>query len=194
MNDFDQNGSIEPIYAFKGKDGIQYPFALRQDLIKQMSSLKKKFVYAKDYATQSLNDFLDPKLLADATVLHFYEPHSSVLINHAKKGFVIKHLPLPAQFSPVYGIALEDVDNDKELDIILGGNLFSVKPEEGRYDAMRGLVLMGDGKFNFTALTSTESGVKIEGEVRQIEALSSNGFKLFCFVRNNGSIKFYKKK
>ena len=194
VNDFDQNGSIEPIYAFKGKDGIQYPFALRQDLIKQMSSLKKKFVYAKDYATQSLNDFLDPKLLADATVLHFYEPHSSVLINHAKKGFVIKHLPLPAQFSPVYGIALEDVDNDKELDIILGGNLFSVKPEEGRYDAMRGLVLMGDGKFNFTALTSTESGVKIEGEVRQIEVLSANGFRLYSFIRNNSSIKFYKLK
>lgn len=194
VNDFDQNGSIEPIYAFKGKDGIQYPFALRQDLIKQMSSLKKKFVYAKDYATQSLNDFLDPKLLADATVLHFYEPHSSVLINHAKKGFVIKHLPLPAQFSPVNGIALEDVDNDKELDIILGGNLFSVKPEEGRYDAMRGLVLLGDGKFNFTPLTSTESGVKIEGEVRQIEVLSANGFRLYSFIRNNSSIKFYKLK
>ena len=54
----------------------------------------------------------------------------------AVKGFIVKHLPIQAQFSPVYGIEVFDVDGDHLDDILMGGNLFAVKPEVGRYDAL----------------------------------------------------------
>ncbi len=191
VNDFDQNGSIEPIFTFM-KDGEEYPTALRQDMIKQMSSLKKKFVYYRDYAQKSIADIFDPALLAKATKLNFYEPNTLVLINEGPKGFVRKTLPVEAQFSPVFAIDVADVNHDNKPDLVLGGNLFSVKPEVGRYDALHGLVLVGDGTGNFTPLKSQQSGIKLEGQVRHIARLKTKAGEVVAFVRNNDSIKFYK--
>jgi enediyne biosynthesis protein E4 len=157
-----------------------------------MSSLKRKFIYYKDYAGKSVEDIFEPKLLERATKLNFYEPNSLVLINNKKNGFERKLLPLKAQFSPVYGICIDDVNNDTKSDLILGGNLFAVKPEIGRYDALNGLVLLSDGAGNFTTTSSVSSGLKISGEVRHIETIRTKSGSIIAFVRNNDSIKFYK--
>jgi enediyne biosynthesis protein E4 len=191
VNDFDQNGSVEPIFAYL-KDGKEYPMALRQDVIKQMSSLKKKFVYYKDYAGKSLLDIFDPKLVERSETLKVYEPKTSILVNEGKNTFSLKPLPFEAQVAPVFGIAIQDINGDKYPDIMIGGNLFAVKPEIGRYDALHGLGLIGDGKGNFTALTSLRSGLKIEGEVRHIVPIQKQGSKVFAFIRNNQSVKFYR--
>ena len=110
-----------------------------------------------------------------------------------EKGFERKALPVTAQFSPVYGIDIEDVNNDNKPDIILGGNLSAVKPEAGKYDALYGLILTGDGGGNFVALSSLASGIKVDGEVRHIRSLKNRNGAMLSFVRNNNTIKFYKK-
>ncbi len=158
-----------------------------------MSSLKKKFVYYKDYAAKSMEEVYDKKLLQEATVHKFYEPRTILLLNNKEKGFERKALPVTAQFSPVYGIDIEDVNNDNKLDIILGGNLSAVKPEAGKYDALYGLILTGDGGGNFVALSSLASGIKVDGEVRHIRSLRTRNSAMLSFVRNNNAIKFYKK-
>jgi hypothetical protein len=191
VNDFDQNGSIEPVFTFL-KGAEEYPVPLRQDLIKQMSSLKKKFVFYKDYADKSVKDIFEPKLLERATKLSFYEPRTSVLINNGPQGFSLRPLPVQAQVAPVYGIEVQDVNNDQHMDILLGGNLFAVKPEIGRYDALHGLVLTGDGKGTFTPLTSLQSGINLQGEVRHIGVLKGKRGLYYAFVRNNNSMKFYR--
>jgi enediyne biosynthesis protein E4 len=191
VSDFDKNGSIEPIFTFS-KQNKEYPFALRQDIIKQLNSLKKEFVFYKDYADKSVAEIFDKTTLADATKLNFYEPHTSLLINEGIKGFALKHLPIQAQFSPVYGIEVFDVDGDNVDDIILGGNLFAVKPEVGRYDAMRALVLKNEGNGNFSAISSIKSGIKVSGEIRHITALSSSRKKTLAAIRNNDTILLYR--
>jgi hypothetical protein len=194
LNDFDQNGSIEPVFTFPGANGQEYPVALRPDIIKQMSSLKKKFVYYKDYAGKSIADIFEPKLLEHATKLKFYEPHTAVLMNSGQKGFELKPLPVQAQVSPVFGISVTDVTEDGYPDIIVGGNLFAVKPEIGRYDALHGLVLAGNGKGDFAPLDANRSGLALKGEVRHIEILQARGKKVIAFIRNNDTIKFYSAK
>jgi hypothetical protein len=191
VDDFDQNGSIEPIFSYL-KNNKHVPYALRPDIIKQMSSLKKQFVYSKDYADKTVEDIVDPKILARSTILNFYQPETSLLLNQGNSQFVLTPLPIEAQISPVFGIAVEDLNDDHHLDIILGGNLFSVKPEVGRYDALHGLVLLGDGKNHFKPVNSRSSGLKIEGEVRHIALLKARNKKVMAFVRNNDSIKFYR--
>ena len=193
VNDFDQNGSVEPIFTYP-KNGKEYPIALRQDIVKQMSSLKKKFLYYKDYADKSVQDIFDSKLLQKATVLKFYEPNTSVLINNGNNSFSIKHLPVLAQTSPIYGIEVMDVNKDSFDDLIIGGNLFAVKPEVGRYDALAGLILLGDGKGDFTPLPNLRSGLKLDGQVRHINVLATKSGKHIVFVRNNDSMKFFKVK
>jgi hypothetical protein len=190
VNDFDENGSIEPIFAYE-QDGVKYPFALRQDLIKQMSGLKKKFVYYKDYAGHSITEIFDEEILEQSPPLNFSHSATSVLINEGDNTFLLTPLHGQAQVAPVYGIAIEDIDNDNHLDIILGGNLFGVKPEVGRYDALRGLILKGNGNGDFQPLTSFESGLNIEGEVRHIALLRGKSDKKFAFVRNDNSLKLF---
>jgi hypothetical protein len=161
-------------------------------MVKQMSSLKKKFLYYKDYANKSIDQIFDPVLIEKATHLTFTDGQTSLLINEGGKGLTLKPLPVEAQFSPVYSVTLTDIDADKDLDIVMGGNLFAVKPEIGRYDAMRGLVLRNDGSNNFVPLKATESGINVRGEIRHIVPLRSKTGNLFAFVRNNNSIVFYK--
>lgn len=190
VNDFDRNGSIEPIFAYE-REGKLYPFALRQDIIKQMSSLKKKFVYYKDYANKSLDEIVEPALLERATRMSFYESRTSLLINNGSAGFELIPLPIEAQFSPVYGIEVLDVNGDEKKDIVLGGNLSAVKPEIGRYDALNGLVLINKGNNQFDALTHAESGLRVNGETRWISRIRSKRKDYIAFVRNNESIIFY---
>lgn len=190
INDFDKNGSVEPVYALYN-NGKEYPLALRQELVKQMSVLKKKLLFYKDFATKSLTDIFDQKLLDEAVRLEFDEPHTSLLINNGKNGFELKKLPVEAQFSPVYAIECFDVNKDGNNDIILGGNLFAAKPEVGRYDAMHGLVLLNDGKGEFNALSSSKSGLNIKGEIRHIRELKSKNQDVLAFIRNNDSVVFY---
>ncbi len=191
VNDFDQNSSMEPIFTFN-KNGEEYPLALRQDIVKQMSSLKKQFVYYKDYADKTVKDIYDSKLLERATKQNFYEPNTILLLNKGNEGFERRALPVQAQFSPVYGIHIQDFNKDNKPDIILGGNLFSVKPEVGKYDAMHALVLRGDGTGNFVPLSSNQSGIKLDGEVRHVSSLKTKKGELLTLVRNNDSVKFYK--
>jgi len=46
----------------------------------------------------------------------------------------------------MYGVMVDDIDRDGNLDVMMGGNLYRVKPEVGRYDASYGVFLKGDGK------------------------------------------------
>jgi hypothetical protein len=191
VNDFDKNGSVEPIFAFTRGDK-EYPYALRQDIIQQISVLKKEFVFYKDYADKQVQQIFETSSLAEAHQLRFYEPYTSILINDGAKGFRLQHLPVEAQFAPVYGVEIFDVDGDNLEDIILGGNLFAVKPQVGRYDAMKGLVLQNQGNGNFKPLPAQESGLKIGGEIRHISVVRRSDQKTLIFVRNNDSAKFYR--
>lgn len=193
VGDFDQNGSVEPVFAFE-RDGRPVPIPLRQDMIKQMSSLKKQFVYYKDYATKTLTDIFEPRLLERAVKLSFREPRTSLLLNQGKSGFTLQPLPVEAQFAPVYDMVFADADGDGQKDIILGGNLFAVKPEVGRYDAFHGLVLKQQGKGQFVPVSSTQSGIDVTGEVRHIALIPFRQQKVLAFIRNNESIQFYQSK
>lgn len=193
VSDFDQNGSIDPIFAYFN-NGNEYPAALRQDIIKQMPSLKKNFVYYKDYAGKKLGEVFDEKQLANATKLSFNHPQTSVLINNGKNGFSLNSLPVEAQVSPVYAVETIDLNNDQVEEIVLAGNLFSVKPEIGRYDALHGLALISDGKGNFKSVGPSISGINIKGEVRHLAKLRTAKGNKLIFIRNNDSIKLLEKR
>ncbi|HEY3404241.1 MAG TPA: VCBS repeat-containing protein [Ohtaekwangia sp.] len=188
VGDFDLNSSLEPVFTFQ-KEGKEYPLALRQDMIRQMTSLKKNFLYYKDYAGKTIEEIIEPKLLREATRLNFYEPRSCILVNQGFD-FILEPLPVHAQVSPVYDIEVHDLNKDGHLDLILAGNLYGVKPEAGRYDALQGLVLTGNGTGKFIPNSFRQSGLKITGEVRHISLMNAKNPQI-AFIRNNDSIKLY---
>ncbi|WP_276374915.1 VCBS repeat-containing protein [Chryseolinea sp. H1M3-3] len=193
INDFDQNGTVEQIICTY--NGVtSYPMALRHDLVKQIPSLKKKYLKYENYKDQTITDIFSPEQIKQSSKLDAYEFSTSILINQGHGKFSLRPLPIEAQLSPVYGIEIADIDSDNHPDILLGGNLYKAKPEVGRYDASYGVFLKGDGKGNFKPVSSKDSGIKMDGEVRDIIYVKTEQGDLILAARNNDSILAFKKK
>lgn len=90
---------------------------------------------------------------------------SHLLLNRGKK-FEPRRLPAPAQWSPVFGIAIADFDGDGLSDVVLAQNQFSVRPDDSRQQSGRSLLLRGDGRGGFTVESSVLSGLAVDGEQR----------------------------
>ena len=90
---------------------------------------------------------------------------SLVFLNRGAR-FEARPLPLEAQLAPAFGLAVADFDGDGREDLFVAQGFFGTRPEDGRLDAGRGLVLLGDGRGGFTAMSGAESGVVIYGEQR----------------------------
>jgi len=191
VNDFDNNGSIEQIVCtYNGEKS--YPMALRHDLISQIPSLKKKYLKYESYKDATITDIFTPEQMQEALELKSFVFSSSVLINNGKGKFEVKQLPMEAQFSPLFGICTGDFDNDGNMDVLMGGNFYNVKPEVGRYDASYGVYLKGDGKGNFTSIKPKESGFFVDGEVRDIQKIVIGKSNYILVARNNDTPLVFK--
>ena len=190
INDFDNNGSIEQIVC-RYNEGESYPLVLRHDLIKQLPHLKKKYVNYSQYKGQTINDFFNEKELESSIVHEVTMLESVILQNNGKGSFKIKPLPKETQLSPLYAILASDIDKDGNVDLILGGNLHNVKPEMGRYDASYGHFLKGLGNGEFVTYSMDESGLILNGEVRDFKTLNQIQNNLLLIARNNSTMEFY---
>ena len=93
--------------------------------------------------------------------------------------------------SPMFGLLVEDIDKDGNLDILLGGNFYAAKPEVGRYDASNGLWLKGDGKNGFQPVSYLQSGFDLKGEIRDLVLLQRGKERLVLAARNNDRIQLF---
>ena len=190
INDFDQNGSVEQIISSYNGDK-SYPLALRHDLVMQLPSLKKKYLKYESYKGQTIEDIFTKEELEGALIEKVTMLESAILWNTGDGTFKIEALPIEAQLSPVYAVLIEDINNDGIKDILLGGNLYNVKPEVGRYDASYGTVLKGLGKGEFKVVPTKESGLFLEGEIRDFELIETAGQKILLVARNNAPMQFF---
>jgi hypothetical protein len=190
VNDFDKNGAIEHMICAYNQE-TSYPTVLRHELVNQIPALKKKYLKYETFKNETITDIFTEEQLKDALELSVFELRSCVAINDGHGKFALRALPLEAQFSAIFGIEVADFDGDGILDLLTGGNLFNVKPEAGRYDASYGLLLRGDGKGNFKSIPPQESGIHIEGEVRDILTVKTKKGTVVILSRNNDSVKIY---
>lgn len=190
VNDFDKNGTAEQIICTYNGDN-NYPMALRHDMVMQMPHLKKRFLKYNAYQNATINDLFSEEEMKNTITLKAQTFESMILLNDGKGKFEMKSLPKAAQTSPVYAILVKDVDGDDNLDILLGGNLYGAKPEVGRYDANNGLVLKGDGKGDFTIISSARSGFFVDGEMRDLVTLQVGNREVIVAARNNDSLVIF---
>ncbi|MBN8575758.1 MAG: VCBS repeat-containing protein [Cytophagales bacterium] len=186
VNDFDGNGSIEQILCMYFNDE-SYPLVLRHDLVSQIPSLKKKYLRYQDFKTQNMLQIFGAKGIESSIQLMATELRSGLLLNHGGS-FEFRPLPIEAQFSPIFAIVSNDFDNDGFVDLIIGGNLYNVKPEAGRYDASEGLFLRGKGDGTFAPVLPRISGLKLVGEVRDLKILHIQSKVILLAARNNDSL------
>ncbi|MEM9929019.1 MAG: VCBS repeat-containing protein [Bacteroidota bacterium] len=181
VNDFDQNGKAEQIISTY-EAGKAYPMPLLHDLVKQMPGLRKRYLKYSSFGDQTMQDIFSDEVLERSVKLEATEFRSLVALNQGEGNFKVIYLPAVAQETPMHAILADDVDRDGDIDLLTGGNFYYAKPETGRYDAGRGLLLLNDGKGNLNPVSATESGINIAGEIRDIVGL---GRGLYLFGRNN---------
>jgi hypothetical protein len=191
INDFDQNGTVEQIIStfIAGKS---YPMVLRHDLVSQIPSLKKKYLKYENYKGQTITDIFAPQQMERAVQVQASWLSSSLWLNRGDGTFEVRALPVEAQFSPMFGIAVDDFDNDGHSDVLMAGNLYRVKPEVGRYDADYGVWLRGDGKGGFKAVRALESGFRTDGEMRDLVLLRSNKQSIVLAACNDGRVQGFR--
>lgn len=190
LNDFDENGRIDPVICYF-EAGKKYPFASRDELLAQIVPLKKKFTTYESYAESTIKDIFTAQQLKNADIRYTYTFASSYLENRGDGTFDVQELPREAQIAPVYDILVKDVNNDGNQDLILGGNFSGVGPNRGVYDASYALFIKGDGKGGFKAVKPRESGLWVKGNVRAIEELRQKGDKaLLVFGKNGAELEF----
>ena len=192
-DDFDNNGSIDPILCVL-ESGKEYPFLSKDDIQSQLVSLKSKYVSYSSFADQTIQDVFDQKTLQKANKLNAKFLKSSVLLNISNNTFEINPLPDLAQISPVFGIIASDFDQDGNLDIITGGNLFGTRVKLGRLDASKGEFFKGNGNGLFQSIQYSKSGLKSEGEIRDIVVINIGGKPHLIFAKNNAPIEVYQLK
>jgi hypothetical protein len=106
---------------------------------------------------------------------------SSMVFINEKGKFILKKLPLEAQFSTVNGILVSDFDHDG-------------KKETTAADASPGLFMKGDGKGNFVSTKPLESGFFIPYNVKDVEMIKTKTGIIVFVTSNNDSLRVFQNK
>lgn len=193
INDFDNNGTIEQITT-RSIDGKDLPVSLKQELARQIPSIKKKNLNYSDYSKKTFQELFAKEVVDNSIQKTVNIQESVIAINKGNGKFEIKALPKEVQFSCVNSISAMDVNKDGILDLILGGNQYEFKPQFSRLDANYGSVLLGNRKGNFSWLTYSQSGFFINGEVKQVKIIKDKNKKVSIIaVVNDNTPKIFRR-
>ncbi|MFV5698285.1 VCBS repeat-containing protein [Flavobacterium sp. ZT3R17] len=186
INDFDNNGTIEQI-ATRSIDNKDIPIHLKQELAKQIPSIKKKNLSYADYSKKSFQELFAQDVVDNSIQKSVTIQESVIAINKGNGKFEVKVLPKEVQFSCVNTICVVDVNKDGILDLILGGNQYEFKPQFSRLDANYGSVLLGSRNGTFSWLPYNKSGFFIKGEVKHVKTIKNknNTISIIAVVNDN---------
>ena len=186
VNDFDDNGSTEQVMTYYVRNR-EIPFASKIQLEKRMPYLKKKFLYAANFAKADLVDLFGQKKLNQSLKLQVDCFENMVLINDGKMNFSSKPLPFEAQLSTYRTATILPSNKNPLPNLFIAGNFYANNIELGRQDADLGLFLKNKGMGNFN--TSLLNGKPITGQIRNIQSIRIKNKIAYLLAKNNDSVQ-----
>ena len=184
INDFNNNGSEDKVLT-RTADKRDVPVFLKKEMQEEIPTIKKENLKNKDYAKRSIQELFSKELIDKSTIKLFNYTNSCVAINNGNGSFSVQALPYQVQLSMMSAILCTDLNKDGFTDIILGGNKSGFPPQFAKLDASYGEVLMNNGKGGFAWLPSRQTGLLVDGEVRDITLITGGGLNYILFARNN---------
>jgi len=194
--DFNGDGNFDAIptvfYHDKAGKRMEVTFHGRDDLAKQMNTIRKKFDNYQKFANAGIKDVLSAEELKDALVLKANYLKTSYVENLGEGKFKISALPTQTQTAPINGMLVEDFDADGNLDVLMVGNDFGNEVSVGRLDAFNGLLLKGDGNGNFKPASLSESAFCVSGDAKGLVRVTNpNGKALIMASQNRADLKTF---
>ncbi len=195
--DFDNNKSIDAIVSLflPATDGTMQPFPAqnRDEIVEQLPVLKKSFLTYNAFGKAGINDLFTPEQWKGVVKMEANEFRTCYIENRGKGKFKLHPLPPIAQTAPVYGMVADDYNGDGKLDLILCGNDFGTEVTNGRYDALNGLLLLGNGKGGFAPQSMLQSGIFIPGDAKAlIKIKGADNHYLLAASQNRGPLKIFR--
>lgn len=188
-NDFDGNNQIDPIVTYYYQ-GTETTIATKDELVKQIPLLNKKYLSYNAFAKADIETLLDKKKLQASEKKEAYVFASMYFENKGNATFEAHELPFLAQVSTVQDMLVEDFDNDGFLDVLLVGNNYEISTQLGRLDGSHGVFLKNDTKGGFTTLLN--QNYDINGASRSIEKIKITDRIFYVVGRNNDTPIFLK--
>ena len=184
VHDFTTTGSTKQIIT-RFVDGVSYPLAGRDELVKLMPAIRGKYPSFTLFGASRLETIFDPAEISKAEVREATTFESVVALNDGKGRFTLTALPAEAQASVMFASLVRDLDGDSQVDLLMAGNQYGVPPVLGRYDASRGVLLLGDGRGRFRA--APQRLLAIEGQVRGLALVRRATKSPWLAVARNGA-------
>lgn len=173
FGDLNGNGVIDLVESFyDSKRNRALPIRSFRSIGLAIPELRNRIRSFEKYGSSDLSEIYGTMLIG-AKSLSANHLHHTLFLNRGNH-FVAKALPIESQVSPAFGIAIADFDLDKNEDLFLAQNFFATRPSVHRYDAGRGLLLLGDGRGGFRSIPHHESGIELHGEQRAVAAADFN--------------------
>ena len=182
VGDFDDNGIFEQILTYHLR-GEEICFSSKTQLEKRMPVLKKKFLYAEEFAKTSVSKLFPSAKWKAAHHLYANDFANTVFLNQGNLRFETLKLPGAAQFTSLRAsVAQMDAAGLRLLHL---GNFYEYNVEIGRQDAGEGLSIQyGVGK---EPKVDIINNFRIAGQVRKILPINIAGKQAYILAKNNDS-------
>ena len=196
--DFDNNGIYDMITSLYLPDSTgqkrEFPAGTRDDVLKQMNSWRIRFPTYRSFAVATMDEVLTEEQRKGALILTANDLATTFLRNEGNGRFTPIPMPIEAQLSVINGMVAADFDGDGYLDLAMNGNDYGTEVSVGRYDALNGLYLQGNGKGEFGAWQTGKSGLFIPGNGKALVQLRGAGDKcLLAAGQNRGPLKVFER-
>jgi hypothetical protein len=191
INDFDGNGRKEPLLTTYMK-GTEALFPTKMEMEKQIPAIRKKYIYATEFAKAGLADLVGGDKLEKSQVLTADYFQNAVLVNDGKGNFSLKALPFRAQWTPFYDAQIVDANGDKLPDVLLMGNFYDCNIQMGRYDADYGTILINKGNCNF--VPEPLNGLQVRGQVKRLKTIKLKTGTAVVAARNDDNLVVIQRK
>ena len=158
-------GEVEPLIARTDpRIGALAPLNSYGRLRSVMTDLPSRVGSFAAYADASVDQVLGPNK-SRATRTSIVTLDHMIFLNRGDH-FEARPLPTDAQLAPAFYAGVTDFDGDGNDDLFLSQNFFPTALGIPRFDAGRGLLLVGDGKGSLTPVPGDRSGILVYGDQR----------------------------
>jgi hypothetical protein len=180
--DFDQNGRNDLILSYFHK-GKYYPFRQKSDLDMEVPLLKKEWLSYGKMADKTTPEIFNIDQNSYALSSNFFK---SIFISDILHEQEVRELPYLYQQSPVKSVLSSKISGKKEL--IVSGNMWSVIPYEGKYDALGLASVSYDAEGTFNSPQYWINPLLNFEEVTYIAPLSARGKTNWLVLTYGGKV------
>lgn len=146
------------------------------------------------YAHSTLDELLSDRM-TDVRKLSTAHTESTIFTISGGKASA-KPFPLEGQFSAGFGLSAANVFGEERPQVLMAENFFPVRPEEGRLDGGRGLLLKNGRTDELISVPGQESGIKVYGEGRgcALGDFDGDGRLDWAVAQNGNELKLFQNK